>query len=126
MATKRVHVERLIGRRVCDRDGRGVGRIEEIKAEVGEGGRCFVVEYQLGTRALWKRLDVTSFAMAILHALGADKYPATHRVPWEQMDLSDPGRPRLKCRKEELETVEPYRDKKKPTDGVRGRLGRTG
>jgi hypothetical protein len=109
MATQRVHVERLIGKRVHDRDGRRVGRIEEVKAEVCDGGACRVTEFQLGSRALWKRLDITSFALAILHALGADKYPATHRVPWDQMDLSDPDRPRLKCRAEDLQTVEPFR-----------------
>jgi hypothetical protein len=67
-----------------------------------------VTEFQLGSRALWKRLDITTFALGILAVFGADKYPATHRVPWHQMDLSDPDRPRLKCRAEELQTVEPF------------------
>lgn len=114
MATQRVHVERLIGTRVRDPEGRPVGRIEEIKAEVCDGGECRVTEFQLGSRALWKRLDITSFALAILAVFGADKYPATHRVPWDQMDLSDPARPRLRCRAEELQTVEPFRS---PEDG---------
>ena len=85
---KKVHLELLLGRQVYDPDGVRVGRIFAVLAE-REGDDCVIREYHLGTGALLSRLGIPSRKDPI-------------RVPWEQLDLSDPEKPRLRCRAEEL------------------------
>jgi hypothetical protein len=83
-----VHVELLLGRLVRDSEGAKVGRIFAVHAEV-EGEDCVVREYELG-------------ASALLGQLGIPRWRKPLRVPWDQLDLSDPERPRLRCRRDEL------------------------
>lgn len=85
-----VHLELLIGREVLAADGGHAGRIEEVHAnEAGE-----VTEWVLATG----RLHVSDWIVFLLHQLGAQKSSWTHarRVPWQELDLSDPERPRLR------------------------------
>jgi len=93
---KTVHFELLLGRKVHDSEGRRVGRILEVHAE-SEGKDCVVREYLLGTAALLTRLGISAGRM-----VGLPLHREPIRVPWDQMDLSDPERPRLRCRVEEL------------------------
>ena len=93
---KTVHIELLLGRKVHDPEGRRVGRILEVHAEP-EGKDCVVREYLLGAAALLTRLGISAGRLV---GLPAHREPI--RVPWDQMDLSDPARPRLRCRVEEL------------------------
>ncbi len=93
---KTVHFELLLGRKVHDSEGRRVGRILEVHAEP-EGKDCVVREYLLGTAALLTRLGISAERL-----LGLPVHREPVRVPWDQMDLSDPERPRLRCSVEEL------------------------
>lgn len=93
---KTLHLELLLGRKVLDSEGRKVGRILAVSVEV-EGEDCVVREYHLGTAALLTRLGVSAGLIAGLPV----RFEAV-RVPWETMDLGDPQRPRLTCRREEL------------------------
>ncbi|HET9210938.1 MAG TPA: hypothetical protein VFR03_11100 [Thermoanaerobaculia bacterium] len=93
---KAVHFELLLGRKVVDPEGRRVGRILAVRAEP-EGEDCVVREYLLGTAALLTRLGISAGRMV---GLPVRREPV--RVPWDQMDLSDPERPRLRCGVEEL------------------------
>jgi sporulation protein YlmC with PRC-barrel domain len=93
---KTVHFELLLGRKVHDREGRRVGRILEVHA-APEGQDCVVREYLLGTAALLTRLGISAGRM-----VGLPLHREPIRVPWDQMDLSDPERPRLRCSVEEL------------------------
>lgn len=88
MTTKKneVNLELLVGRRVVDADGRSAGRIEEVIAE-RDGDELLVVEYHLGSYAFIERLGIRT-----LLRLPNRK---ARRVPWEEMDLSDPEHPRL-------------------------------
>jgi|1186.fasta_scaffold252544_2 hypothetical protein len=96
-----VHLQNLLSRRVRALNGRVVGRIEEVLAET-EGDACFVTEYLLGANALFHRLAVVRFARAILGIFGLTKRHGGYRVRWDQLDLSDPAKPRLRCKVEEL------------------------
>jgi hypothetical protein len=89
---REIHLELLLGRRVRDRQGRGVGRVEELRAEQ-RGEDWVVVEYLIGGRGLLERLGLTG-----LSALLALPVPRSrrYRVPWEQLDISDPRQPRLR------------------------------
>jgi hypothetical protein len=42
-----------------------------------------------------------------IRLLGGHNNPPSHKVPWHQLDLTDPARPRLKCDADELEPLEP-------------------
>jgi sporulation protein YlmC with PRC-barrel domain len=96
-----LNVERLLGKRVLDRDGRRVGRIEEVVA-IREGATCVVTAYLLGATGLLGRLAAWRVARPLLYSLRGGGRHAT-RIPWDKVDLRDPARPRLTCAREELE-----------------------
>jgi len=93
--SEKVHVELLIGRRVVDANGKVAGRIHSIHAE-RRGDDCFVDEYHLGTAAFMSRLGISAARL-----IGWQLARAV-RVPWYQLDLTDPERPCLRCTVEEL------------------------
>jgi sporulation protein YlmC with PRC-barrel domain len=90
-----VRLEDLLGARVVAANGRRVGHIEEIRVERHDG-EYQVVEYLLGTKAMLERWSV----MQNLFGTGGKKYI----VRWNQIDVSDPGRPHLTCPIAEIET----------------------
>ena len=94
---RNVHVELLIGRRVHDANGKAVGRIEELRVK-WEGKGCVVEEYHLGPAAFLER-----FGISTAQLVGWPLPRKPFRVPWHQLDLSDPQHPRLRCPREELE-----------------------
>ena len=84
-------LDHLIGRPVLDPDGRSAGRIQELRVN----GDWIVTEYVLGMGGLLERLNV-----GVRLLLGAAVGASTARAG--QIDISDPTRPRLKCRRDEL------------------------
>jgi hypothetical protein len=101
-----VHLERLLSKKVLDRNGRNAGRIEEVCARVSAEG--WVVEsYMLGTAGLLARLSVPDLARSMLGLSSAGRSTTGKSVPWDQMDLSDPHRPKLKCTVQELKAMQP-------------------
>jgi len=84
-----VHLELLIGRKVRDSEGRVLGRIEEVHADRVDQ-ECVVREYHLGPGALLERLSVT--AGRIFRGAG----PRAMVLRWDELDLTDPMRPRLR------------------------------
>jgi sporulation protein YlmC with PRC-barrel domain len=80
--SRQVRVQELVGRAVRDADGKVVGRIMEITAH-WRGDECYVDEFEVGTRALLERLGI-----------GGKREP--RKVPWQELDLSDPERPALR------------------------------
>src|SRR6476659_8960419 len=103
MKRQEVHLELLIGRRVFALNGRSVGRLEEVRAELNNRNDCFVSEFLIGTHGLLERLSVWRIGRAILRTLHLRK--ECYRVRWEQLDLTDPSRPQLKCEIDELATL---------------------
>jgi hypothetical protein len=92
---RRVRVHKLLNRQVFGPDGKPVGRIEELRARVREGA-CVVEEYVLGREGLMERLSVSELSLVALGALGARRGATGRAVPWDQLDLTDPHRPRLR------------------------------
>jgi len=86
-----VHLEVVIGKVVRDIDGRKAGRLEEVHGD-WKGSECFVTHYELAPGAL-------SF---VLRLLGARRAIHHHIVPWDKLDFSNPEKPRLTCRLEDL------------------------
>ena len=93
-----LRVEALVGRRIRDRDGRVVGRLEEFRAR-REGDHWVVTEYDIGPIALLERLAATY--LGIMWPGRASGYRAT----WDQVDLDDPEHPRLTCGVDELKRL---------------------
>jgi hypothetical protein len=101
MPTTEIHIELLLGRRVLALNGRSIGRLEEMRTERIRN-QLFVSEFLVGSYAVFERLSALSIGRAILGVLGAHRKGRGYRIPWDKLDLSDPGRPRLLCKVEEL------------------------
>src|SRR4051812_10752172 len=106
MATKRLRLRQFLDKKVHDSAGECAGRLQELRAEA-RGRECHVTEYILGKEGLAHRLSIPGFAMTLLRPFGAPMHSGGHRVPWHQMDLSDPAHPRLRCTLKELEAMQP-------------------
>ena len=105
MAKQEVNLELLIGKRVRALNGKSIGHLEEIRAELSEG-ECFVEEYLVGAYAVFERLASISIGRAILRFFGATRKHCGYRVPWNKLDLTDPERPRLLCEVDKLKTLD--------------------
>lgn len=89
-----LRLDELLGRKVVGRNGRSVGRLEEVRASV-DGSTVRVDAYVLGAGGLLERLGVGLRLVVGMRVRG--------RVArWDQIDISDPRRPRLTCAEEEL------------------------
>lgn len=93
-----VRLDRLLGRRVLAGNNRAIGRIEEFRAE-RQGGGWVVVAYAIGAGGLWERLGVGARLVIGLKAGGG------YLARWDQVDISDPDVPRLRCRVDELQKL---------------------
>ncbi len=87
--SQEIRLELLLGTRVFSREGRSIGRIEEVRAEEN----AEITEFLVGQRALMERLS----AIGLFHWKQKG-----YRVRWDQLDWSDVKRPRLTCGVEEL------------------------
>jgi len=104
MSGREVHLERLIGVTVRDRDGMSAGKIEEI-AVAQHGDAWFVETYLTGPVHGLSRLTELQVGLWLLGLLGAAKLPGGYRIRWDQLDMTDPTRPRLTCAISDLERV---------------------
>jgi sporulation protein YlmC with PRC-barrel domain len=95
------NIELLVGTKVYDLNGEKVGRIEEFRAEE-DGDACRIEAYLIGTSALIERLSAWTLVRPIKRALKTRKVYSVFEVPWQEMDLSDPKRPRLKVARKDL------------------------
>jgi hypothetical protein len=96
-----LNVELLLGTKVCDVDGNPVGRIEEFRVE-RDGKSCLVEAYLIGTSAVIQRLSAWTLVRPIERFLNTRKIYTVYRIPWQDMDLSDPHHPRLRIAKRDL------------------------
>jgi sporulation protein YlmC with PRC-barrel domain len=87
-------MDRLVGRPVVDRDGKLVGRIHELRADV-TGDDWTITHFLVGVGGLLERLGVVLTLM-----VGGKGSP--YVVPVDQVDLSDSRQARLRSRRSEL------------------------
>jgi hypothetical protein len=92
-----LRLEDLLGREVLAANNRLVGRIEEFRAE-RDGKGCAITGFVIGAAGLVERLGVAARSLVGVRGRG--------RVArWDQLDLSNPERPRLTCPLDELERI---------------------
>ena len=95
--TRRLNLDAVIGRAVWSIEGQRLGRLEECRAE-RNGDSWFVREWLIGPAGLLERLG--SGAWLLVGTSRARGYI----VRWDQLDLTDPERPRLTCPVARLQT----------------------
>jgi len=93
-----LRLELLVGRRVYDVDHRVVGRLEEFRA-TREDDEWVISEFDIGRAALLERLAIRHLGWL------PGRRPAGYRARWDQIDLSEPDRPRLTVPIEALKTL---------------------
>lgn len=99
-----INAELLLGTKVHDADGETIGRIEEFDVERGDNA-CLVQAYVIGATGVIDRLSAWSLIRPIARLLRRRHLFSAYRVPWQEMDLSDPKHPKLRIRKEDLRHV---------------------
>ena len=98
-----INLELLLGKQVFALNNKPIGRIEEVRADL-RGGDCYVEEYLIGTYAIFERLAALEIGRAVLGLFGS--YVKTgYRVPWDELDLTDPKRPRIRCKINQLKRL---------------------
>jgi hypothetical protein len=102
--TNELYLELLLGKCVFDKMNNRIGRIEEVRAEQ-QDDEWVIVEYLVGIAAIVERLSAWNLGAGLLHLLGARNLHQGYRVPWDQLDLSDPEQPRLLCTLDELKEI---------------------
>ena len=101
---RELHLELLIGRKVCDSHGKAVGRLEEVRIDDREG-EPFVIEFHVGKYAMLERLMGGAVGRSLLRLLGRGRAHTALAVPWEILDLSNPRHPRITRPAAELREV---------------------
>ena len=104
MARQEIHLELLLGRRVYALNGRTIGRLEDARAEVHQGAAT-VNEFVVGTYGFFERLSAWEIGRAVLALFGSLK-ESGYIVKWNQIDFTDPDRPKLTCHVSELAPLE--------------------
>ena len=99
MSRSELRLEELLGREVYAGNNRRVGRIEESRAQ-WTGPTCTITAFVIGAAGLLERLN-----------LGARMVVGVRSAPgrvarWDQLDLSNPERPRLTCSVDDLERAD--------------------
>jgi hypothetical protein len=90
-----IRLDRLLGRPVLAQNGRRIGRIEEFRAE-RNGDGWFVREYVIGGAGLVERLHLA------IRLLVGGRRQRGFVARWDQLDVTQPERPRLRCPSNDL------------------------
>ncbi len=99
--TGEVRLDRLLGRQVLGPNNQLIGRLEEFRAET-RGNGILITGYVIGVAGLLERLGL---GVKLLFGKKGGGYTAR----WDQLDISDPMRPRLMCPVSELRKAGGYR-----------------
>lgn len=94
-----VRLDRLIGRKILTGNNRRLGRLEECRAE-RRADAWVITEWVIGSAGLLERLG---FGVRMILGLPAGR---SFVARWDQVDISDPERPRLTCSMDELKRAE--------------------
>jgi len=104
MQPQEINLELLIGKKVLGVSGKSLGRLEEIVADM-HGRECFIEEFHIGAYAFFERLSAWAIGRSVLRVFRLGK--GGYRVPWAEMDLTDPEVPRVRCPVTELQRLAP-------------------
>lgn len=89
-----IRIDRMLGRQVIAKNGRRVGRLEEIRVH-RSGDRWSVSDYAIGPSGLWQRLGIGA-------RLIVGRKPHGYLAAWDQLEISEEGPLLLNCTVDEL------------------------
>jgi hypothetical protein len=98
-----VRLEDFVGQAVHDPDGRRIGHLHEARAR-RDGEQLVVVDYLVGPAGWLERFSLAGLGREMLGIFGLRR-SGGYVVPWRDMDLSEPGKPRCRRRADELEAA---------------------
>ena len=104
MRRQEIHLELLLGNQVYALNGRAIGRVEEVCAELDQGAAS-VNEFLVGKYAILERLSAWEIGRAVLGLFGP-LLKSGYRIRWDQIDFTDPEHPKLTCQVSELAPLE--------------------
>lgn len=96
-----LQLRKMLGARVYDSEGHHIGRLEEIEAERGDES-CAIVSYIVEHRGLLDRISTWALTNSMQKKLSRKASSEPYRIGWDQMDLSNPHKPRTLVPKELL------------------------
>ena len=105
MSARTVSLHDLVGRVVRDADGRRIGRIEELLAEIEleRGGNEYVVtRFGVGRWGPFDAIASGLFVQQLVRRITRATSYVHYEIPWESMDLTDPEHPRVTRAEREL------------------------
>lgn len=89
---RKVQLREMLGTKVHDPDGVPIGHLEEVEVERGET-ECVVTAYIVEHRGLLDRVSSWALTSGMQKALERRSQNRPYRIPWDQMDMSDPRHP---------------------------------
>lgn len=98
---RELHLYEMLGRKVYDANDKYAGRLEEIEVERGDDS-CAIKCYLVAHRGFMGRITSWALADSLQKSIPISEESLPYRVPWDQMDLSDPEHPRLTVPQSEL------------------------
>jgi hypothetical protein len=103
--SRELRYDLLLDCKVIDSEGHSIGRLEEARAELIHG-ECRVVEFHVGGLSVLERIGSVALFGGLIRALGGSRFYRTYAVPADQMDFSDPKKPRVTRPVRELRALE--------------------
>lgn len=94
----------ILSRKVVDSDGKYAGRLEDVEVERGDEV-SLIKSYLVVHRGLIGRIQTWALSASIQASIPVTEKSRPYRVPWDQMDMSDPEHPRILVPQAELSRV---------------------
>jgi len=105
MSARTVSLKDLLGRVVHDVEGRRIGRIEELEAEIeleGDGNEYVVTRFGVGRWGPFDAIASGLFVPQLVRRIARATSYVRYAIPWDCMDLTDPEHPRVTCAERDL------------------------
>jgi hypothetical protein len=105
VSARTVSLSDLVGRAVHDADGRRIGRIEELDAEIvlERGGNEYVVtRFGVGHWGPFDAIAHGHFVQQLVRRITRATSYVHYEIPWGLMDLTDLAHPRVMRAEREL------------------------
>jgi sporulation protein YlmC with PRC-barrel domain len=105
VSARSISMSDLLGRPVRDADGRKIGRVEELNAEIGlhaDGNDYVVTSITVGRFGLLDIIASGPFVQQLVRRIARATGYVRYQIPWDWMDLGDPSHPRVRRPAHEL------------------------
>ena len=94
--TREVRLEDVLGRVVRSAAGRPIGVIQDLRAQP-HGDEYLIHEVLVGELGIVAKLLGMLQQLPTFRALGLGRPYRSRPIPWNWLDLSDPGKPRFRA-----------------------------